>query len=305
MIFPRFHQWDAVTKLVEASRQEKAGHHYLIQHSAGSGKSNSISWLAHHLSGLHDENDNSIYDAVLVITDRTVLDSQLRDNLYQFQKTMGVVEGVTNEEGAKSSKLRDALLGGKRIIVVTIQTFKPLLEKIGNDEDLKTKNFAVIADEAHTSQTGGAAGALKKVLAKEGFDEEEISVEDLILSELGARNQPSNVSYYAFTATPKSKTLELFGTLGSDGVKRPFHTYSMQQAIEEGFILDPLQNFLSYKVAWKLIQDGAEQDQDEVIKSKASKALTKWVRLHDHNIAQKVKVIVEHFREHVAWRLDS
>jgi type I restriction enzyme R subunit len=303
MIFPRFHQWDAVLKLIDASRKEKAGHRYLIQHSAGSGKSNSIAWLAHHLSALHDTEDNPVYDAVLVITDRTVLDSQLRDTIYQFQKTSGVVEGVTNEEGAKSNKLRDALLGGKRIIVVTIQTFKPLLEKIGNDEDLKTKNFAVIADEAHSSQTGGAAGALKKVLAKEGYDEDEISAEDLILSDLSSRSQPRNVSYYAFTATPKPKTMELFGTLGPDGVKRPFHTYSMQQAIEEKFILDPLQNFISYKVAWKLVQDGAEQDQDEVIKSKARKALTRWVRLHEHNIAQKVKVIVEHFREHVSWRL--
>lgn len=303
MIFPRFHQWDAVKKLVETSRIEKAGHRYLIQHSAGSGKSNSIAWLAHHLSGLHDEADDPVYDAVLVITDRTVLDSQLRDTIYQFQKTMGVVEGITNEEGAKSSKLRDALLGGKRIIVVTIQTFKPLLEKIGSDEDLKSRRFAVIADEAHTSQTGGAAGALKKVLAKEGYDEDEVSVEDLILHDLGTHNQPKNVSYYAFTATPKPKTMELFGTLGPDGMKRPFHTYSMRQAIEEGFILDPLQNFISYKVAWKLVQDGAEQDQDEVLKSKARKALTRWVRLHDHNITQKVKLIVEHFREYVSWRL--
>lgn len=305
MIFPRYHQWDAVKNLVETSKQEKAGHRYLIQHSAGSGKSNSIAWLAHHLSGLQDENDNPVYDAILVITDRTVLDSQLRDNIYQFQKTMGVVEGITNDEGAKSTKLRDALLGGKRIIVVTIQTFKPLLDKIGSDEDLKQKRFAVIADEAHTSQTGGAAGALKKVLAKEGYDEEEISAEDLIANDLGARNQPKNVSYYAFTATPKAKTMELFGTICSDGVKRPFHTYSMRQAIEEGFILDPLQNYISYKVAYKLIQDGAEQDQDEVLKNKARKALSRWVRLHEHNISQKVKTIVEHFREHVAWRLNG
>lgn len=305
MIFPRYHQWDAVTKLVEASKRDKAGHHYLVQHSAGSGKSNSIAWLAHHLSGLQDDDDNPVYDAVLVITDRTVLDSQLRDNIYQFQKTMGVVEGITNEEGAKSAKLRDALLGGKRIIVVTIQTFKPLLDKIKNDVDLKTRHFAVIADEAHTSQTGGAAGALKKALAKESFDDEEISVEDLITSDFSSRNQPKNVSYYAFTATPKSKTMELFGSLGSDGVKRPFHTYSMRQAIEEGFILDPLQNYISYKVAYKLVQDGAEQDQDEVLKNKAKKALNRWVRLHEHNISQKVKTIVEHFREHVAWRLNG
>jgi type I restriction enzyme R subunit len=305
MVFPRYHQWDAVRKLVEVSRTEKAGHRYLIQHSAGSGKSNSIAWLAHHLSGLHDEHDDSVYDAVLVITDRTVLDKQLRDNLFQFQKTQGVVEGITNNDGAKSSKLRDALLGGKRIIVVTIQTFKPLLDKIGSDEELRKRTFAVIADEAHASQTGGAAGALKKVLAKEGYDEDEISAEDLILGDLSTRAQPANVSYYAFTATPKPKTMELFGTLGSDGVKRPFHTYSMRQAIEEKFILDPLQNYLSYKVAWRLAQDGAEHADDEVLKNKAQKALNRWVRLHAHNIAQKVKVIVEHFREHVSWRLNG
>jgi len=305
MIFPRYHQWDAVTQLVETSRIEKAGHRYLIQHSAGSGKSNSIAWLAHQLSGLHDENDDSVYDAVLVITDRTVLDKQLRDNLVQFQKTQGVVEAVTNDEGAKSSKLRDALLGGKRIIVVTIQTFKPLLDKIGSDEELKKRNFAVIIDEAHTSQTGGAAGALKKVLAKEGYDEDEVSAEDLILGDLEARKQPANVSYYAFTATPKSKTMELFGTLDANGARKPCHTYSMRQAIEEAFILDPLQNFLSYKVAWKLVHEGAEHSDDEVIKNKATKALTKWVRLHEHNIAQKVKIIVEHYREHVSWRLNG
>ncbi|HOX13927.1 MAG TPA: DEAD/DEAH box helicase family protein, partial [Spirochaetales bacterium] len=298
MIFPRYHQWDAVTELVKISRIEKAGHRYLIQHSAGSGKSNSIAWLAHQLSGLHDENDDSVYDAVLVITDRTVLDKQLRDNLFQFQKTQGVVEAVTNDEGAKSNKLRDALLGGKRIIVVTIQTFKPLLDKIGSDEELKKRNFVVIIDEAHASQTGGAAGALKKVLAKEAYDKDEVSAEDLILGDLEARKQPLNVSYYAFTATPKSKTMELFGTLNSDGVRVPFKTYSMRQAIEEGFILDPLQNYLSYKVAWKLVHEGAEHSQDEVLKNKATKALTKWVRLHEHNIAQKVKIIVEHYREH-------
>ncbi len=305
MIFPRFHQWDAVVKLVECSRQERAGHHYLIQHSAGSGKSNTIAWLVHHLSSLHDAQDTSVFDAVIVITDRTVLDSQLRDNVYQFQKTQGVVEAITNEEGAKSTKLRDALLGGKRIIVVTIQTFQPLLSKIADDEDLKHRSFAVIADEAHSSQTGSAAGALKKVLAKEGFDDEEVSIEDLIVSDLASRNQPRNVSFYAFTATPKSKTLELFGRPDAEGVKRPFHSYSMRQAIEEGFILDPLQNYISYKVAYKLVQDGAERDGEEVLKNKASKALNKWVRLHAYNIAQKVKVIVEHYREHVAWRLDA
>lgn len=305
MIFPRYHQWDAVTRLVETSRREKAGKRYLIQHSAGSGKSNSIAWLAHQLSALHDDDDDSVYDAVLVITDRTVLDKQLRDNLFQFQKTQGVVEAITNDEGAKSNKLRDALLGGKRIIVVTIQTFKPLLDRIGSDEELKKRHFAVIVDEAHTSQTGGAAGALKKVLAKASYDEDEVSAEDLILSDLEARKQPLNVSYYAFTATPKSKTLELFGTLDESGIRKPFHTYSMRQAIEEGFILDPLQNFLSYKVAWKLVHDGAEHGDDEVLKNKAMKALSRWVRLHEHNIAQKVKIVVEHYREHVAWRLNG
>ncbi|HUX21971.1 MAG TPA: type I restriction endonuclease subunit R, partial [Spirochaetia bacterium] len=180
-----------------------------------------------------------------------------------------------------------------------------LLAKLSSDEDLKHKTFAVIADEAHTSQAGSAAGALKKALAKEGVDDEEVSVEDLIVSDLSSRNQPKNISFYAFTATPKSKTMELFGHPDADEAKRPFHTYSMKQAIEENFILDPLQNYLSYKVAYKLAQDGGEQDDDEVEKRKASVALNRWVRLHAYNIGQKVKVIVEHFREHVAWRLDG
>jgi type I restriction enzyme R subunit len=195
IIFPRYHQWDAVQRLVETSRKEGAGHRYLIQHSAGSGKSNSIAWLAHHLSGLHDERDTPVYDAVLVITDRTILDKQLRDNIYQFQKTHGVVEGITNEEGAKSNQLRDALLGGKRIIVVTIQTFKPLLAKIEADVDLRQKRFAIIADEAHASQTGTASGALKRILSKEAYDAEEVSVEDLILADLESHNQPVNLSF--------------------------------------------------------------------------------------------------------------
>ncbi len=305
MIFPRYHQWDAVSKLVQASKVEGPGKRYLIQHSAGSGKSNSIAWLAHHLSGLHNDKDQTVFDAVIVITDRTVLDKQLQDNIYQFQKTAGVVEGITNDTGAKSNQLRDALLGGKRIIVVTIQSFLPLLEKIGADKDLSQRSFAVIADEAHTSQSGGASSALKRILSQEGCEEDDITVEDLIQADLDSRNQPSNVSFYAFTATPKAKTIELFGRSDADGVKHPFHSYTMRQAIEEGFILDVLQNYISYQVAYKLAHQGKDFDKDEVDKSKGLKALNRWVRLHPTNISQKVALIVEHFKEHVVWRLNG
>ncbi len=308
LIFPRFHQWDAVLKLVGSARAEGPGKTYLVQHSAGSGKSNTIAWTAHHLASLHDAHDKKVFDSVIVITDRTVLDQQLQDTIYQFEHKAGVVERVTDEDGAKSEQLAAALLARKPIIIVTIQTFGFVLKRIQTDEALRARSFAVIADEAHSSQSGSAAANLRKVLGKEALKEDEdgeITFEDLLGADIAARTRPGNVAYFAFTATPKPKTMELFGTLGEDGQKHPFHSYTMQQAIEEGYILDVLQNYTSYKVAWRLAHNGQDYDDAEVDKSDAVKALVRWVRLHPVNIAQKVAVIVEHFRQHVAWRLNG
>lgn len=313
LIFPRYHQWECVTGLLEITKQEKAGHKYLIQHSAGSGKTNSIAWLSHQLSSLHDGADEKIFSSVIVITDRTILDKQLQDAIYQFEHKQGVVCRITNHESSKSSKLTEALKDSVPIIIVTIQTFPFVLEAIQADTTLRNRTYAIIADEAHSSQTGAAAKKLKQVLTAEQIEEgEEIGVDDLLTLEMAARPQPNTLSYYAFTATPKAKTLELFGRLPqpdqppSDTNKpQPFHLYSMRQAIEEGFILDVLKNYTPYKLAFKLTHNGKDYDDSTVDQSDAVKSIMRWVRLHPYNISQKVQIIVEHFRQNVAWRLDG
>jgi len=321
LIFPRFHQWDAVTKLVaDVRRHEGTAVRRLIQHSAGSGKSNSIGWLAHHLSSLWLTDDRKLFDSVIVVTDRTVLDKQLQETIYQFDHKQGVVERITSDGGAKSSQVVAALEQKKPIIIVTIQTFGKVIEKLGSQE-MQDHNFAVIADEAHSSQTGKAAASLKQALgftgqggaagggaagsAGDADGEEEITLEDLLTEIADARYGKGNISYFAFTATPKPKTMQLFGTQRDDGGYEAFHTYPMRQAIEEGFILDVLKGYIPYKVAYKLAHDGRDYDEDAVDKSEASKALSRWVRLHPYNIAQKVRIIVEHYREHVAHRLNG
>lgn len=312
LIFPRFHQWEAVTKLLASAKEEKAGHKYLIQHSAGSGKSNSIAWLAHQLSNLHDGVDNKVFSSVIVITDRTVLDQQLQDSIYQFEHKAGVVCKVTND-AVKSTQLAEALKDGVPIIIVTIQTFPFVLEAIQKESGLKGRTFAVIADEAHSSQTGAAAKKLKQVLTADQIAEgEEIGVDELLVAEMAARPEQESLSYFAFTATPKAKTLEMFGRLPhpeqavSDTNKpEAFHVYSMRQAIEEDFILDVLKNYTPYKLAFKLAHNGKDYDDETVDQSEAMKSLMRWVRLHPHNISQKAQIIVEHFRTNVAWRLDG
>lgn len=307
LIFPRYHQWDAVRRLIATAGGEGPGHKYLVQHSAGSGKSNSIAWLAHQLSALHQAHGEKLFHSVIVITDRTVLDSQLQDTIYQFEHAQGVVARITREEGegSKSGQLAEALINKTAIIIVTIQTFPFVLEAVQQHTGLAGRRFAVIADEAHSSQTGATARKLREVLVSEQLaDDAEISAEDVIAATLKARKSSGNISYFAFTATPKAKTLELFGRkpdgAGPDAKPEAFHVYSMRQAIEEGFILDVLQNYTSYSNAWKL----AHPDGDaEVESKKASVRIAKWVRLHPHNISQKVEVIVEHFREHVAGLL--
>ena len=313
IIFPRFHQWEATTKLLAAAKSEGAGHAYLIQHSAGSGKTNSISWLSHRLSALHDDQDNKAFDSVIVITDRTVLDSQLQDAIYQFEHKHGVVAKISRDHGSKSGQLASALVDGKPIIIVTLQTFPFVLEEIRTSASLNARKFAVIVDEAHSSMSGAAARKLRSVLTAEQIEEgDEFSAEDVMLAEMEARKLPKNVSFFAFTATPKAKTIELFGRRpdmssppSANNMPEPFHLYSMQQAIEEGFILDVLKNYTPYKLAYKIAHNGKEYDDKEVDKSEGMKQIARWVRLHPYNIAQKVAIIVEHFRSVVSWRLDG
>lgn len=327
MLFPRFHQWEVVTNLVQAARTQGAGQRYLIQHSAGSGKTNSISWLAHRLSVLHDADNKAVFDSVIVITDRNVLDAQLQEAIHQIDRTPGVVAHIAGLGGAKSQELAEALSGGTKIIIVTIQTFPYALSLIQEKADLAGKRFAVIADEAHSSQAGEASKRLKAALSASELAELEdggtVDAEDVLAAEMAARAEAKNLSFFAFTATPKAKTLELFGHKGADGKPHPFHLYSMQQAIEEGFILDVLRNYTPYKTAFRLTHEGqtyqtsasdaggtvqvatAGGDAELVDKRAAIKSVMNWVKLHPTNISQKVQIIVEHFRANVGWRLDG
>lgn len=311
LLFPRYHQWDVVNKLIETARTEGPGHRYLVQHSAGSGKTNSIAWTAHQLSSLHRAGNEKVFDSVIVVTDRTVLDAQLQDAIYQIEHKSGVVVPIRGNAGSKSAELTTALAARTPIIIVTIQTFPFALKAIAESQALKGRNFAIIADEAHSSQTGSTANKLKKVLSAEELadvnDGGEFDVEAYLAAEMAERADAKNISYFAFTATPKAKTLELFGRKGPHGLPQPFHIYAMQQAIEERFILDVLQNYTSYKVAYRLAHEGRDYDSDDtqVEKSEALKSLMNWVKLHPYNISQKVQVIVEHFRTNVAWRLDG
>ncbi|MCU8070482.1 type I restriction endonuclease subunit R [Shewanella sp. SM32] len=313
MIFPRYHQWHVVQKLLSQVEQEGTGQKYLIQHSAGSGKSNSIAWLTHQLASLYDHDGNKIFKSVIVITDRTVLDSQLQETISQFEHAEGVISRINRDEGdgSKSAQLAASLTSGTPIIVVTIQTFPYVLKAIQEATSLKDCTFAVIADEAHSSQSGSTARQLREVLMAEQLeDNEELSAEDVMNMTLAARGGSKNISYFAFTATPKGKTLELFGRpenpmmpLSDDNKPKPFDVYSMRQAIEENYILDVLRNYTSYSLAYRMAMAGGNAEQ-EVDSKKAKKTLNRWMRLHPHNIGQKVQVIVEHFKANVAHLLN-
>ncbi|HZZ94240.1 MAG TPA: DEAD/DEAH box helicase family protein [Usitatibacter sp.] len=316
IVFPRYHQLDATRKLVSAVRQEGPGGKYLIQHSAGSGKTNSIAWTAHFLADLHDAHDQKVFDSVLVVSDRNVLDSQLQEAIFDFQRITGVVATITGEGGSKSAELAEALSGNKKIVVCTIQTFPFALNEVQKLAATQGKRFAVIADEAHSSQTGEAATKLREVLSAEEIkdlqDGGEVSAEDLLAAQMTARASVKGVTYVAFTATPKAKTLELFGgrpkpdvPAGPDNLPAPFHVYSMRQAIEEKFILDVLRNYTPYKLAFKLATGAEEFDEKAIERNEALKHLLRWVRLHPYNISQKVQVVVEHFRSTVAPLLDG
>lgn len=313
LIFPRYHQLDSVRKLLAHAKKNGAGNNYLIQHSAGSGKSNSIAWLAHQLSSLHN-NENAVFDSVIVITDRTVLDSQLQETIAGFEHTAGLIASITREGSSesKSSQLADALERGAKIIITTIQTFPFVLEAIQEKTTLKGKKYAIIADEAHSSQTGGTAKKLREVLNSEQFEDDgEISAEDIIVASLEARAARDNLSYFAFTATPKTKTLEMFGVLpdltqpaSSTNKPQAFHLYTMRQAIEEGFILNVLKGYITYKLYYKLEHSKLQTD-EEVESKRAKTQIAKWLNLHPHNIAQKTEIICEHFHRYIAHLLDG
>ncbi len=304
MIFPRYHQLDAVRQLTRAAREHGAGKNYLIQHSAGSGKSNSIAWLAYRLSSLHNDADERVFDSVIVVTDRRVLDSQLQDTIYQFEHKTGVVQKIDKN----SQQLAYAIGAGTHIIITTLQKFPFIVEKVG---DIPDRKYAVIIDEAHSSQGGEASKKMKEVLASKSLEdaivddagdfdqEDEINVE--VEKSCAARGRQQNISFFAFTATPKYKTLAVFGSVNNEGKPHPFHLYSMRQAIEEGFILDVLEHYTTYELYFKLSK--AIADDPELNKKKAARAIGHYVSLHPHNVAQKTEIMIEHFRQVVVKKI--
>ena len=304
LIFPRYQQLDCVRRLVGHARDHGAGERYLIQHSAGSGKSFTIAWLAHRLSVLHDRDDRRVFDSVVVVTDRRVLDRQLQSTIRQFEQTLGVVENIEHT----SRQLREALEAGRTIIVTTLQKFPVIAEQIGQ---LPGKRFAVIVDEAHSSQSGESTKSLKAVLAagsleeaereEAGAETPEQEIEDRVIEEIRSRGRQPNLSTFAFTATPKPKTLELFGRKRPDGKFEPFHRYTMRQAIEEGFILDVLASYATYKAYWRLLKK--IEDDPRYDKRKAEHLLKSFVELHPHAIGEKIAVCVEHFATQVAGEI--
>ena len=304
LIFPRFHQLDAVRKIGADAIINGAGKNYLIQHSAGSGKSNSIAWLAYRLSSLHSGTDERIFDSVIVVTDRRVLDQQLQNTIYQFEHKTGVVQKIDKD----SSQLASAIGYGTNIIITTLQKFPYIIDKVN---ELPDRKYAVIIDEAHSSQGGEASKKLKEVLALKSFEdaekeeEDDYTADDYIREQVEksalSRGKQTNISFFAFTATPKYKTLQVFGHKDSNGKPQPFHLYAMRQAIEEGFILDVLNNYTTYELYFKLTK--AIEDDPKLNRKKASKAIGKYVSLHPYNLAQKTEVIIEHFRQVVAKKI--
>jgi type I restriction enzyme R subunit len=303
LIFPRYHQVDAVRKLIADARAAKTGKNYLVWHSAGSGKSNSIAWLAHRLSSLHDAQDRKVFDSVIVITDRLVLDKQLQDTIYQFEHKQGVVLKIDED----SKQLADALKNGVPIIITILQKFPFVTKHAG---ELLERRYAVIVDEAHSSQSGDSAAKMKTVLAgeriraiahKQAEEQQLPDYEEEILRIVEGRKQQPNLSFFAFTATPKAKTVKVFGQPDAAGVPQPFHSYTMRQAIEESFILDVLRNYTTYSTYYRLIRAAVEDP--EVEKKKAAKALARFMRMHPHNIIQKTEIIIEHFHQSVRHRI--
>lgn len=309
LVFPRYHQLKAVRRLVQVSEQDGVGNNYLIEHSAGSGKSNTIAWLAHRLASLHKSNNDKVFDSVVVITDRVVLDKQLQDTIYQFEHKRGVVQKIDES----SKQLAEALENSVPIIITTLQKFPfvskqliKLAEERGQSGTgvLSTKRFAVVVDEAHSSQSGEGAADLKEVLggdklleeAKRKAEEEGSDNLEELYRSMAKRGKQSNISFFAFTATPKHKTLAVFGNNGE-----VFDRYTMKQAIEEGFIMDVLKNYTTYATYYKLLI--ASETDPQVERKKAAKALSKFMKLHPHNIAQKTQIMVEHFYQYTRHRI--
>ena len=302
VIFPRYHQLDVVRCVLAHVKQNGSGHRYLIQHSAGSGKTNSITWLTHRLASLHNADNEIIFNGVIVVTDRKVLDQQLQDSIYQLEHKIGLVAKIDQDSDQLAREIEKAT----KIIISTIQKFPFILDKLAGT---KGKRYAIVIDEAHSSTSGRNIMALKESLTQEEAlevaarieAEEEIDTDDKINMELEKFVDQENVSFFGFTATPKATTLRLFGTQAEDGKYYPFHLYSMRQAIQEKFILDVLQNYMTYKMYYsvnKKIEDDPAFD-----KGKATKSIIRYVSLHPHNIAQKTEVIIEHFRNHTMKKI--
>ena len=301
LIFPRYHQLDVVRKLIADVRENGSGQNYLIQHSAGSGKSNSIAWTAYRSASLHDDDNKAVFSSVVVVTDRTVLDAQLQETISGFDHTIGAVEAIGEDKNSRD--LRDALNSGVRIIVTTLQKFPVIYQEV---DAAAGRNYAIIVDEAHSSQTGSSAMKLKSALADteealreyaeiEGKSEDEIDQNDKVVQEMLTHGKHKNLSFFAFTATPKAATLEMFGSEWDDGSFHPFHIYSMRQAIEEGFILNVLQNYMTYNTCFKIAKN--TEDNPELPESRATKIIKKYEKLHPYNISQKAQIIVETFRD--------
>lgn len=301
IIFPRYHQLDVVRKLVRHVRENGPGHNYLIQHSAGSGKSNSIAWTAYRMASLHDSNNEAVYDSVIVVTDRRVLDQQLQATISSFDHTLGSVETIDDKKSSKD--LLNAINKGKRVIVTTLQKFPVIYEQV---QSAVGKHYAIIVDEAHSSQTGQSAMKLKAALAdvSDALEEyaeieqtavDEVEAKDILVQDMLSQGKHKNLSFFAFTATPKGKTLEIFGEPQPDGSFHPFHIYSMRQAIEEGFILDVLANYTTYKMCYQIAKN--VPDNPDVPTSKAVRTIRRYEELHPHNLAQKAAIIVETFRD--------
>jgi type I restriction enzyme, R subunit len=301
LIFPRYHQLDVVRKLLADVKEHGSGENYLIQHSAGSGKSNSIAWLAYHLASAHDNNNNPIFASTIIVTDRTVLDRQLQNTIMSFDHTTGQVETIDDKK--TSQDLKQAINDGKKIIITTLQKFPIIYQEIDSSNG---RNFAVIVDEAHSSQTGNSAQKLKAALAdkeaslqeyqeiEEDIENTTLDDQDELVKTLLAQGRHRNLSFFAFTATPKEKTIEMFGTKQFDGSFAPFHVYSMRQAIEEGFILDVLKNYMTYKTSYRIAKE--IEDNPELPKTEAVRAIARYQSFHPWVLRQKTEVMVEQFR---------
>lgn len=313
LIFPRFHQFEAVNEMIGDAKEFGIGRNYLCEHSAGSGKTSTIAWTAHDLICLRSDEGEALFNSVIIVTDRTVLDAQLQDAVQQIDHQFGVICAIDRQKSSlsKSKQLAEALMKGTPIIVVTIQTFPYAMEAIITEKSLSDRQFAVIIDEAHTSQTGSNAQGLRAALSLDAKTKmEEMTVDELLLELQKSRVRPPNVSHFAFTATPKHSTMTLFGrpvdpTQPPSDINKPasFHRYTMRQAIEEGFILDVLENYMPYSVAVNL-NTSIEKDK-RVDKKYARRSLAKWISLHPTNVTQKVDFIVQHFKENVAPLLNG